>query len=151
MGIALAMLSMLTLLPALLTVFGRRAFWPFIPRVGSVGADETHGVWRRIGERVARHPRRVWMGATALLAVMMAGLVFLNSDLTTGNMFRNDVDSVEGQELLEAGFPAGANAPTNVLVTDLAKVNAVRSAVARADAVAGVSPQVERGPGGAKL
>jgi putative drug exporter of the RND superfamily len=151
MGIAMAMVAMLTLLPALLTVFGRRAFWPFIPRVGSVGADETHGVWRRIGERVARHPRRVWMGATALLAVMMAGLVFLNSDLTTGNMFRNDVDSVEGQELLEAGFPAGANAPTNVLVSDLAKVNAVRSAVTRADGVASVSPQVERGPGGAKL
>jgi RND superfamily putative drug exporter len=151
MGIAMAMIAMLTLLPALLTVFGRRAFWPFIPRFGSVGADETHGLWRGIGERVARQPRRVWMGAMALLAVMMAGLVFLNSDLTTGNMFRNDVDSVEGQELLEAGFPAGANAPTNVLVTDLAKVNGVRSAVARADGVASVSPQVERGPGGAKL
>jgi putative drug exporter of the RND superfamily len=151
MGIAMAMVAMLTLLPALLTVFGRRAFWPFIPRVGTVGADETHGLWRRIGERVARHPRRVWIGATALLAVMIAGLVFLNSDLTTGNMFRNDVDSVQGQELLEAGFPAGANAPTNVLISDEGKVDAVRGALARADGVAMVSPQVERGPGGAKL
>jgi putative drug exporter of the RND superfamily len=151
MGIAMAMLAMLTILPALLTVFGRRAFWPFIPRVGTVGADETHGVWRRIGERVARAPRRVWVGVTGVLAVMMAGLVFLNSDLTTGNMFRNDVDSVQGQKLLEAGFPAGTNAPTNVLVTDPAKVDAVRTAVARADGVAEVSPQVERGPGGAKL
>jgi RND superfamily putative drug exporter len=31
MGIACAALSMLTLLPALLTIFGRRAFWPFVP------------------------------------------------------------------------------------------------------------------------
>jgi putative drug exporter of the RND superfamily len=151
MGIAMAMLAMLTILPALLTVFGRRAFWPFVPRVGTVGADETHGIWRRIGERVARAPRRVWVGATAVLAVMMTGLVFLNSDLTTGNMFRNDVDSVQGQDLLEAGFPAGTNAPTNVLLTDPARVDAVRTAVARADGVAAVSPQVERGPGGAKL
>jgi uncharacterized membrane protein YdfJ with MMPL/SSD domain len=30
-------------------------------------------------------------------------------------MFRNGVDSAQGQELLEAGFPAGANAPTNAL------------------------------------
>ncbi len=30
-GIACAALSMLTLLPALLTIFGRRAFWPFVP------------------------------------------------------------------------------------------------------------------------
>jgi putative drug exporter of the RND superfamily len=83
--------------------------------------------------------------------VMMTGLVFLNSDLTTGNMFRNDVDSVEGQELLEAGFPAGTNAPTTVLVSDPAEVDAVRTAVAGADGVAEVSPEVERGPAGAKL
>ena len=32
MGIAVAMISMVTILPALLATFGRRAFWPFIPR-----------------------------------------------------------------------------------------------------------------------
>jgi RND superfamily putative drug exporter len=151
LGIAMAMVSMLTILPALLTIFGRRAFWPFVPRFGSEGADERHGVWRRIAEWVARAPRRVWVGTTALLAVMIAGLAFLNSDLTTGNMFRDQVDSVRGQELIEAGFPAGSNAPTNVLVTDEAKLGAVRSAVARAPGVAEVSPRVERGPAGAKL
>ena len=30
-GVACAAISMLTLLPALLTIFGRRAFWPFVP------------------------------------------------------------------------------------------------------------------------
>ena len=151
MGIAMAMLSMLTILPALLTVFGRRAFWPFIPRVGTEGADETHGVWRRIAEWVARGPRRVWLGTTALLAVLSVGLVFLNNDLTTGNMFRDEVDSVQGQDLLEAGFPAGENAPTNVLVTDEGRLDAVRGAVGQAAGVAEVSPEVERGPSGSKL
>jgi putative drug exporter of the RND superfamily len=151
MGIAVAMLSMLTILPALLTIFGRRAFWPFIPRVGSEGTDETHGLWRRIAEWVAGGPRRVWVGTTAGLAVLAAGLVFLNSDLTSGNMFRNDVDSVQGQDLLEAGFPAGANAPTNVLVSDSSTVDAVRTAVSRAPGVASVSPQAELGPAGSKL
>ena len=151
LGIAMAMLSMLTILPALLTVFGRRAFWPFVPRFGSEGADETHGSWRRVAEWVARGPRRVWVGTTAVLVVLIGGLAFLNSDLTTGNMFRNDVDSVQGQKLLEEGFPAGSNAPTNVIVTDPAKVDAVRTAVADAPGVAQVSPMVERGPAGAKL
>jgi RND superfamily putative drug exporter len=151
LGIAMAMVSMLTILPALLAIFGRRAFWPFVPHLGSEGTDETHGAWRRIAEWVARGPRRVWVGTTAVLAVMIAGLAFLNSDLTTGNMFRNEVDSVRGQELLEAGFPAGSNAPTNILVTDQTELGAVRSAVARAPGVAEVSPQVERGPAGAKL
>jgi RND superfamily putative drug exporter len=147
----MAVVSMLTILPALLTVFGRRAFWPFIPRVGSEGTDETHGVWRRIADWVARGPRRVWVGTMAVLAVLIAGLAFLNGDLTTGNMFRDDVDSVQGQKLLEAGFPAGSNARTNVLVTDRGKVDAVGAAVARAPGVAEVSPRAERGPAGAKL
>jgi putative drug exporter of the RND superfamily len=151
LGIAMAMISMLTILPALLTVFGRRAFWPFIPRVGSEGTDETHGVWSRVANWVARGPRRVWVGVTAVLAVLAIGLTQLNGDLTSGNMFRDDVDSEQGQELLEAGFPAGANAPTNVLVTDNSKVGAVSEAVAQAPGVAQVSSQQERGPAGTKL
>ena len=53
LGIACAMLAMLTLLPALLAIFGRRPFWPRVPHFGDEGADETHGAWRRLGERVA--------------------------------------------------------------------------------------------------
>ena len=64
-GVGMAMISMLTMLPALLVICGRRAFWsPFfdtIPHVGQSGTDETHGRWRRIGERVALRPRRVWI------------------------------------------------------------------------------------------
>jgi RND superfamily putative drug exporter len=151
MGIALAMVSMLTFLPALLTVCGRRAFWPFIPRYGSEGADETHGAWRRIAEWVARGPRRVWIGSIAALAVMSLGLVYLNSDLTTGNGFRDEVDSVQGQKLLNQGFPAGANAPTDIVVTDPSKLDAVRAAAAGAPGVAEVSAREERGPAGVKL
>ncbi len=41
-GIACAALSMLTLLPAMLTIFGRRAFWPFVPHTPETApsADE---------------------------------------------------------------------------------------------------------------
>ena len=58
---------------------------------------------------------------------MALGLLQLNGDLTTGNMFRDDVDSEQGQQLIEEGFPAGANAPTNVVVTDASKLDDVRS------------------------
>jgi putative drug exporter of the RND superfamily len=150
-GIALAMVSMLTMLPALLAVFGRRAFWPFIPRFGSEGPDETHGgVWRRIAGWVGRGPRRVWIGTIAVLAVLAVGLVQLNSDLTTGNQFRDQVDSVQGQELLADGFPAGANAPTNVVVTDGSKLHEVRAALTQAPGVAEIG-RTEQGPTGTKL
>jgi RND superfamily putative drug exporter len=59
MGIAVAMIAQLTILPALLVICGRWAFWPRIPHLGDEGADATHGTWRRVAEGVARATRRV--------------------------------------------------------------------------------------------
>ena len=140
LGVGLAMVSMLTILPALLAITGRRAFWPFIPQFGSEGIDETHGVWSRIARWVGSGPRRVWIGTAALLLVLCLGLTQLNSDLTSGNGFRDDVDSVEGQELVAESFPAGANSPTNIVVTDEAKLEAVQTAVEGAPGVAAAQP-----------
>ena len=124
LGVGIAMVAMLTILPALLAITGRKAFWPFIPRVGTVGIDETHGFWSRVAAWVGKGPRRVWIGTSLLLAVLCLGLTQLNSDLTSGNSFRGDVDSVEGQDLVEKAFPAGSNAPTNIVVTDESKLAA---------------------------
>ena len=118
MGIALAMLAMLTLLPAALVAGGRRAFWPFVPRLGTEGADETHGAWRRIGERIAARPRFVWVVTAVVLGAGAIGLTSYSSHLTNTQDFRGRVQSVEGQALLAQAFPAGANAPTDVVVRD---------------------------------
>jgi RND superfamily putative drug exporter len=125
LGVALAALSMLTLLPALLVIAGRRAFWPFVPRYGGQGADSTHGLWRRVGDRLARRPRLTWIGTGAALGVMCLGLLSFDTGLTQAKAFRGDVESVRGQDLLAEGFPAGTNAPTTVVVPDAAKVPAV--------------------------
>ncbi len=145
MGIAVAMIAMLTLLPALLVIFGRRAFWPFIPRFGAEGADETHGRWRAIGNRVAARPRRFAVVTTVLLLIMAAGLLNFSDGLTTGNSFTGSVESVEGQKLLEKGFPAGTNAPTEIIVPDAPLTESVRAAVAKIDGVVAVTADV-RGP-----
>ena len=137
-GIAVAMVAMLTILPAILVIAGRRAFWPFVPHVGDEAADETHGFWRRTGERIAASPRRVWVGAIALLLVMTLGWLNYDTGLTQGNQFRDDVDSVRGQEILSEAFPAGASAPTDVIVPDPARVAAVTGALNDLDGVESV-------------
>ncbi len=138
LGIAIAMISMLTLLPALLVVFGRWPFWPFIPHVGDRGNTAMHGPWRSVGERIARRPRPVWIGAIALLLVMCLGLTKYSDGLTQGNSFRDSVESVQGQRLLSKAFPSGANAPTDVIVPDAAKVAPVSAALRDLDGVASV-------------
>ena len=150
LGVAVAMLAMLTLLPAWLVIWGRRAFWPRIPQYGSEGADEMHGAWRRVGDRVARSPRRVWLGAVAVLLVLSLGLLNFDTGLTSGNGFRDDVEAVAGQELLAQAFPSGSNAPTDVVVPDPARVEAVTSAVVEAPGVSEVR-QVKRTEDGVLL
>jgi RND superfamily putative drug exporter len=151
MGVALAMISMLTMLPALLTICGRNWFWPRIPHVGEVGVDETHGTWRRVGDRVDKRPRAVWVTGTVILLILAANLVNLDTGLTSGNSFRGEVESVEGQKVVSRNFPAGSSAPTDVIVPDRAKAPAVARALQeRRDLVSQVAPPVD-GPPGARL
>ena len=150
MGVGVAMVTMLTLLPALLAITGRRAFWPFIPRLGDTGSDETHGTWRRVGESVANHPRRTAGGAVALLLVMALGLLNYSNGLTQTSGFRDDVESVDGQKLLAQSFPSGRTAPTEVVVPDPAKVPAVRRALLQAPGVDSVEV-ADRAPSGVLL
>ena len=236
-GIACAALSMLTLLPALLTIFGRRAFWPFVPHTAETGpsvadvsdrarrgivegsgvtallkvifaslivlvllplvllvwilrllgngilhlfgsskrlpspivgpldravftpyevrrrrlqhaADATHGFWKRVGDRVAASPTRIMAGSVAVLLILCAGFAFFSTDLTSEDSYRTEVESVEGQHLLDRSFPSGATALTDVVVQDSTDVPAVRRAVAGVEGVEAVSGPVSEGPPG---
>jgi RND superfamily putative drug exporter len=149
-GIAIAMVSMLTLLPAILVIAGRWAFWPFVPHVGDEAADETHGVWRRIGEWIGRGPRRVWVGTVAVLLLMTLGWLNADTGLTQTSGFRDDVESVRGQDMIAESFPAGASAPVNVIVPDAEKAPAVAQALAELDSIDDVRV-AGRGPPGVLL
>ena len=148
MGVACAAISMLTLLPALLTIFGRGAFWPFIPRHGTPGAGDAQGFWSRVGQRVARGPKRVMAGSLLVLGLMTAGLAFFSTDLTTNDSYRTKVESVEGQEILSKSFPAGSSVRTDVIVPDQGQVAKVSQAVEGVDGVEAVSPPVAQGERG---
>jgi len=150
MGVATAMLSMLTLLPALLVIFGRWVFWPFIPHFQDEGADAKHGFWRNVANWVSDHPRRVWVGVTALLLVFALGILNFDDGLTSGNSFTDEVESVEGQELISQSFPGGANAPTDVVLAPGGDAQAVSRAVNAAPGVDSVR-EVTRGDAGILL
>jgi putative drug exporter of the RND superfamily len=71
LGVACAALSMLTLLPALLTIFGRRAFWPFVPHTRETAPTEA-GVPEWSLRNITEGRR-----AIALTSVILAGLIVL--------------------------------------------------------------------------
>jgi RND superfamily putative drug exporter len=59
-GIAVGLIAMITLLPAILVIFGRWIFWPVRPGFGSA-EPTSRGFWSRVGQAIGRRPRTVWM------------------------------------------------------------------------------------------
>jgi putative drug exporter of the RND superfamily len=112
-GVFVTLIAALTLMPALLALIGRRAFWPRVPRAG----DETrHRAWRRVAERVAARPKRAAAGVALVLALLALGCFFYSPRFSYTDDFLRDMPSKQGYALLERHFPKGSLAPTSVLI-----------------------------------
>ncbi|MDO4919699.1 MMPL family transporter [Kocuria sp.] len=123
-GVVFAVLAGLTLLPALLAIFGRAALWPRMPRVDE--NPETHdqamdpfthkGLWPAVARLVERRSRAVWIVCTLLLGVAAVGATQLDaggvpeSEFVTGQSQARD-----GLEVIERHFPGGSGDPVYVL------------------------------------
>jgi putative drug exporter of the RND superfamily len=114
-GIAVGLFAMITLLPALLVIFGRWVFWPVRPTLGSPEPTE-RGLWARIGAGVARRPRVVWLVTAVVLGALALGVTQLEANgLQARDSFRTEPESVKGEEVLARHFPAGAGNPVQVV------------------------------------
>ena len=70
-GIFVMLGAALTLMPALLAIFGKAAFWPVLPKPGPVRAV----LWGRVAEYVVRRPRVTLGLGLVLFGVLAAGLI----------------------------------------------------------------------------
>ena len=114
-GITVALIVMLTLLPALLLIVGRWAFWPMIPHFGDPEPNE-QGFWARVGRRIAKAPRATWLVTTVILAFLTLGIFQLDADgLTNEQSFTTEQPSVTAEKAVRQHFPAGAGNPVVVL------------------------------------
>jgi len=149
LGIAGALVAALTFLPAVLLLFGRRIFWPIIPRVDHRHAEDAlgrRGLWGRVATLVGRHPRRTWVLTLAALLASVAFAPTLKADgITQSQIFLNKVESVTGQEVLARHFPAGSGSPVQIVVARAKAAKAltqVRSVRGVATAFVGQTPGV---------
>ncbi|PWI19791.1 hypothetical protein DI272_40745 [Streptomyces sp. Act143] len=128
-GVAVALLAMMSLFPALLVIFGRWIFWPAVPHFGTADPTE-RGVWARTGRRIARRPRLIWGVTAAVLALCSLGLIQLRAEgISNADAFTGKPDSIVGQEVSAKYFPAGSGDPL-VIVSNQAQARQVGEAVA---------------------
>ncbi|MGC9541009.1 MMPL family transporter [Streptomyces sp. UG1] len=145
-GVALGLLAMVTLFPALLVIVGRWFFWPVIPHVGTDHPEE-RGIWARMGGGIAHRPRMTWAITAVVLAICSLGLIQLRAEgLSNADAFTDKPDSITGQEVSARYFPAGSGDPL-VIVSNQAQAQQVGRAVAE---TRGVVPESLGLPPGAK-
>ena len=114
-GIGVGLLVMITLLPALLVIFGRWIFWPRRPMFDTLEPSAT-GFWARVGSRIAPRPRMVWVVTALALAVCSLGFFQLNAHgLATADAYTKDFDSVTGQQILIDHGLADTSTPVQIV------------------------------------
>lgn len=108
------MLASITLVPALFALFGRRSFWPKVPRVGEETV-KSNLAWSRIGRFVTKKPA---ISAAAIGIILLASalnMMNMKYEFDTIKSFPEDMPSRVGYEILEEKFEKGNLAPTTVL------------------------------------
>jgi RND superfamily putative drug exporter len=141
-GIVCSMFTILTLLPALLLVFGRWIFWPRIPR--NDGDDHVmSGPWSKVANSIGRNPRKAWIVSGSILLLFAFASTTLKADgIGTVDSFTGKPESVVGQKLLLKHFPGGQGDPTQVVVS-ASKIQAVTAALKNAPGVTDITPQLD--------
>lgn len=141
-AMAVVMLASITLVPALFTLFGRRAFWPKIPRVGDEKVKSA-SMWSKVGCFVSNKPVVSIILVGIFLLASASNMLNLKYEFDTMKSFPEDMKSRIGYELLEDKFEKGDLAPTTVLYEGKNALTAeeqesLRSELAKQDYVASV-------------
>ncbi|MEU6719133.1 MMPL family transporter [Nonomuraea sp. NPDC046802] len=135
-GIVITMVVMVTFLPALMLLGGRRVFWPATPRPGQTERDR---LWRHVAGFVGRRARLSWMASSLLLVLLCVGLATLDaSGIPPSALFTTRTDSVAGHEAMRRHFPSSAPV---VVLAEAAVSGAVADAVKEVDGVLSAEPR----------
>lgn len=137
-GLVVAAVFVLLVLPPLLALFGKKLFWPFVPRPGTPDTVET-GPWHRVAETVAKRPALIGGVAVVGLAVLATGLLGTKIGLSQTEQFRVKAESVTGFDTLARHFPGGFTGPTFV-IADTGKSAAVQQAIDATPGVVSATP-----------
>ena len=112
-GVGVVLVATLTLLPALLHLLGRAAFWPL--GSGRPG-PEPPGRWTSVGTSVRSHSLR-WLGVGVLvLGAGATGLAAYKTDVSPVKQFRTATDGTRGFTAIKRSFPIGLADPTTILI-----------------------------------
>jgi RND superfamily putative drug exporter len=113
LGMVVILLAGLTLLPALLAIFGRALFWPRHPLAGR----ETRGVWGTVAARLVKRPAvTLGAGVAVFLGLAVAALGYSSGGFGGATSAPRHSDAAIGNALLAKKFPQTSGNPANLIL-----------------------------------
>jgi RND superfamily putative drug exporter len=112
-GIAITLLAGLTLIPALMSIFGRFLFWP---TRGLPAPKSKQSGWTAIGDWVSRHPALTALPIIIILAVPYLALPHMKLSANVLSQISQDVESARGINVVRDHFPPGELSPIYLLL-----------------------------------
>jgi RND superfamily putative drug exporter len=112
-GVAITLLVGLTLVPALMSLFGEYLFWP--ARISSPRREGGFG-WHSIGNWVSQHPVMVALPLIVILLLPYLALLHLNRSADMINQLPQSSESVKGYKVMAEHFAVGELSPLYVLI-----------------------------------
>lgn len=145
-ALVVILLAGLTLLPSLFVLFGRKSFWPVIPKVGDE-AKEKKGFWDKFAKGVTKHPVTSGGIVVILLVILSLNVFNINYSFNLIKSFPEDMESRVGYEILEENYSPGDLAPTNVIIESkepltIEQVKEIQKQLEKQDGVAEVTPDL---------
>ncbi|MFF2305801.1 MMPL family transporter [Streptomyces sp. NPDC058128] len=129
-GVLCALVAMMTLLPALLVVLGRRVFWPLIPAYGSEPRAARRSLFAAMGSSAGRRPLAVLLAGAAALAALALGALNLPGALKQEDTFSSTPEAVAAMKTLAAAYPETGTQPVTVVAPTGRVPEALRTALA---------------------
>ncbi|MGW4195227.1 MMPL family transporter [Streptomyces sp. NPDC005004] len=113
-GVLCALTAMMTLLPAVLVLLGRRVFWPLVPAYGSE-PKQRRSLFAAMGDSAGRRPLTVLATGAVLLGALALGTLNLPGPVKQEDSFVTKPEAVTAMETLARAYPGRGTQPIDVI------------------------------------
>ena len=135
-GIAASYLAAMTFLPSVLSIFGRKAFWPIkikvdrdFPELSNELPTDSR-LWKKIAQIIKSKHQVIWISCFIVLALFAIFGVpqYRASGVSQSQSILGSSQAVKGFNILPQYFPAGSGSPVEIIARQQ-KASAVLSSI----------------------
>ncbi|MFL2664803.1 MAG: MMPL family transporter [Dehalococcoidia bacterium] len=129
MGMFIVLLCGIFIIPSVIVLFGKSAFWTPYPKIKNVfmktisrksnlgqSNTKTIAIWEKIGDYVVNNPKQVFLVTMIGIIIASVPSFSMKPSFSFVDGFPDDSESKIGYKMINEGFPGGQLSPTQIFI-----------------------------------